>query len=199
MPLFLKISRFFALFRRPGLLLGLLALPACFQLRDPEPAAAASDWLPPTQIDILLQNFTSAVQTLNAVNYERCFSGPQYRFVPDPTTAGTATTLFTNWSVSEERDYFSSLRRRAPMPGQNVLTLSGRRDQLFTADSAEVTALYQLRLVQSDTAFRAAALEGNIRLLLRRRSNEWKIAGWRDQRTSGTACWTDLKIYFIRN
>ncbi|WP_073281806.1 hypothetical protein [Hymenobacter psychrotolerans] len=177
----------------------LLLLTGCFELRDPEPAAAASDWLPPTQIDILLANFTTAVQTLNVVNYERTFTGPQYRFIPDPSSAGTATTLFANWSVNEERDYLSGLRRRSSATGQNQLTLSSRRDQFFTADSAEVSALYQLRIVQSDTAFRATVLEGNIRLLVRRRNNEWKIASWRDQRTSGTMSWTDLKKYFIRN
>lgn len=182
-----------------GSLLSLLSLPACFSLREPETPDAASDYLAPTQIDILLTNFTTAVQTLNTVNYERSFSGPQYRFVPDPTSAGTAATLFTNWSVSEERDYFNSLRRRSPASPPNQLTLTSRRDQFFTADSAEVSALYQLRIAQSDTAFRATLLEGNIRLLVRRRNNEWKIAGWRDQRTSSALSWTDLKKYFIRN
>ncbi|MCC2545121.1 hypothetical protein LJY25_01575 [Hymenobacter sp. BT175] len=187
---------------RPRYLLPALLLPAglsgCFQLREPELPDAASDWLPPTQIDILLTNFTTSVQRLNPSNYERCFSGPSYRFVPDPTAAGTTAALFANWSVSEERDYFNSLRRRsAPTPG-NQLTFSNRRDQFFTADSAEVSALYQLRVVQSDTAFRAPLLEGSICLLVRRRNNEWKIAGWRDQRTTtDRLSWTDLKKYFI--
>lgn len=29
------------------------------------------------------------------------------------------------------------------------------------------------------------------------RNNEWKIAGWRDQRTSALPTWTDVKKYFI--
>ncbi|MCB2376713.1 hypothetical protein LGH70_03930 [Hymenobacter sp. BT635] len=183
--------------RSPWLLLSSVLCAACFQIREPEPADAASDWLAPTQIDILLANFTTAVQRLNVPNYERCFSGPGYRFVPDPTAAGTAAALFANWSVSEERDYFNSLRRRTAASATHQLVLTDRRDQFFTADSAEVSALYQLRVVQQDTAFRPALLEGNIRLLVRRRNNEWKIAGWRDQRTSGQATWTDLKKYFI--
>ncbi|UOG76898.1 hypothetical protein MTX78_09925 [Hymenobacter tibetensis] len=180
-------------------LLATLCLPSCFSLREPEAPTAASDYLAPTQIDILLANFTTSVQTLNTVNYERNFSGPQYRFVPDPGSAGTAASLFTNWSVSEERDYFSSLRRRSPTTSQNQLTLTTRPYQFFTTDSAEVSALYQLRIVQSDTAFKSTMLEGNIRLLVRRRNNEWKIAGWRDQRTSNALSWTDLKKHFIRN
>ncbi|MDB5269053.1 MAG: hypothetical protein JWP58_2093 [Hymenobacter sp.] len=174
----------------------LLALPACFQLREPEPAASASEWLQPTQIDILLANFTTAVQNVNVGNYERTFSGPDYRFVPDPTSAGSSPALFANWSVPEETTYFSSLRRRTATGTTNTLTLSGRRDQLYTTDSAEVSALYQLKITQQDTAFRAGLLQGNMRLLLRRRNNEWRIVAWRDQRTTPGLCWTDLKKYF---
>ncbi len=177
-------------------LLPLLALPACFQLREPEPAAGASEWTQPTQIDILLANFTTAVQHVNVANYERTFSGPGYRFVPDPSSAGSSPALFANWSVPEETTYFSSLRRRTPATANNTLTLSGRRDQLYTTDSAEVSALYQLRITQQDTAFRAGLLQGNLRLILRRRNNEWRIVAWRDQRTSPALCWTDLKTYF---
>ncbi|WP_216688661.1 hypothetical protein [Hymenobacter siberiensis] len=176
--------------------LGLLALPACFQLREPEPAATASEWIQPTQIDILLANFTTAVQSVNVGNYERIFSGPDYRFVPDPTSAGSSPALFANWSVPEETTYFSSLRRRTATGTANTLTLIGRRDQLYTTDSAEVSALYQLKITQQDTAFRAGLLQGNIRLILRRRNNEWRIVSWRDQRTTPGLCWTDLKKYF---
>jgi hypothetical protein len=176
--------------------LALLALPACFQLREPEPSAAASEWIQPTQIDILLANFTTAVQNVNVANYERSLSGPNYRFVPDPTSAGSSPALFANWSVPEETTYFSSLRRRTATGVVNSLILTDRRDQLYTADSAEVSALYQLRVTQQDTAFHAGLLQGNIRLILRRRSNEWRIVAWRDQRTGSGLCWTDLKKYF---
>jgi hypothetical protein len=176
--------------------LGLLALPACFQLREPEPSAAASEWIQPTQIDILLANFTTAVQNVNVANYERSLSGANYRFVPDPTSAGSSPALFANWSVPEETTYFSSLRRRTASGTTNSLILTDRRDQLYTTDSAEVSALYQLRVTQQDTAFRAGLLQGNIRLILRRRSNEWRIVAWRDQRTGAGLCWTDLKKYF---
>ena len=189
-----------ALSGNPARLLGglaLLALPACFQLREPEPAATASEWIQPTQIDILLANFTTAMQSVNVGNYERTFSGPDYRFVPDPTSAGSSPALFANWSVPEETTYFSSLRRRTPVNTNNTLILSGRRDQLYTTDSAEVSVLYQLRITQLDTAFHAGLLQGNLRLILRRRNNEWRIVAWRDQRTSPALCWTDLKKYFI--
>ncbi|GAB3590567.1 hypothetical protein GCM10027345_45570 [Hymenobacter daeguensis] len=176
--------------------LALLALPACFQLREPEPAVAASEWIQPTQIDILLANFTTAVQNVNVANYERSLSNPGFRFVPDPTSAGSSPALFANWGVPEETTYFSSLRRRTATGVTNSLVLSDRRDQLYTADSAEVSALYQLRVTQQDTAFHAGLLQGNIRLILRRRSNEWRIVAWRDQRTGSGLCWTDLKKYF---
>jgi len=182
--------------RAVGLGLPVLALAGCFQLREPEPALTASEWLQPTQIDILLANFTTAVQRLNVANYERTFSGLNYRFSPDPTSAGSSPALFANWSVPEETTYFASLRRRTAASATNQLLLTDRRDQLYTADSAEVTALYQLRVVQQDTAFHAGLLQGNLRLILRRRNNEWRIVAWRDQRTGPGQCWTDLKKYF---
>ncbi len=176
--------------------LPLLGLSACFQLREPEPAAATSEWIQPTQIDILLSNFVTAVQRVNVANYERTFSGPSYRFVPDPGSAGSSPGLFANWSVPEETTYFSSLRRRTVTTTTNTLTLSNRSDQLFTTDSAEVSALYVLKITQQDTAFHAGVLQGNLRLVVRRRNNEWRIVAWRDQRTTPGLCWTDLKKYF---
>lgn len=185
-------------FRRLALLLlsGLL-LSACFQLREPEPATVASEWTTPTQINILLANFSTAIEKLNTANYERSFSGREFRFSPDPGSAGTVPALFANWSVTEELNYLNSLRRRTPTGAANQLTLSNRRDNLYTADSAEVSASYALRIVQTDTAFHAKLLQGNITLKVRRRNNEWRIAAWRDQRTGAGPCWTDLKIYFI--
>ena len=113
----------------------LLVLPGCFQLREPESAATASEWIQPRQVDILLANFTTAVQHLNVANYERNFSGPTFRFGPDPTSAGSSPALFANWGVPEETTYFSSLRRRTAPGISNTLALTNRRDQLYTADS----------------------------------------------------------------
>ncbi|WP_400191184.1 hypothetical protein [Hymenobacter sp. B81] len=182
-----------------ALLLGLALLPGCFDLREPAPAGAPSEWAQPTSPDLLITNFVTAVQRLNPGNYERCFA-PQFRFYPDPAAAGSANAaLFANWGVREELDYFNSLRRRTPATSPNQLLLSARRDQLFSADSAEVSAQYQLTLAQQDTAFRYRVLEGNLRLLLRRRNNEWQIAAWRDVATSPRPVWTQAKMYFIRN
>ncbi|GAB2968411.1 hypothetical protein GCM10027048_44090 [Hymenobacter coalescens] len=183
----------------PAACLLLAALPACFELREPEPATASSEWVSPTSIDVLLTNFTTAVQRLNAANYERCFVPTRYRFFPDPTSAGsTNAALFANWGIREELDYFNRLRQRTPATAQNQLQLSARRDQLYGPDSAEVSAQYQLTLAQTDTAFRIRTMEGNIRLLLRRRNNEWQIAAWRDLGTSSRPVWTDAKKYFVR-
>lgn len=73
--------------------LAFLALPACFQLREPEPAVTASEWIQPTAVDILLANFTTAVQHLNVANLRAQLQRPrlspctlpyQRRFFPRP-------------------------------------------------------------------------------------------------------------------
>ncbi|GAB3824993.1 hypothetical protein GCM10028821_05090 [Hymenobacter jeollabukensis] len=181
-------------------LLLLAALPACFDLRTPEPANASSEWVSPTSIDLLLTNFATAVQRLNAANYERCFVPRGYRFYPDPAAAGsTNAALFANWGLREELDYFNRLRQRTPAAAQNQLLLSARRDQIYGPDSAEVSAQYLLTLSQTDTAFHYRTMTGNIRLLLRRRNNEWQISAWRDLATGSQPVWTEAKKYFIRN
>lgn len=180
-------------------LLLLTTLPACFELRNPEPATTASEWVSPTSIDVLLANFTTAVQRLNAANYERCFVPRGYRFYPDPAAAGsTNQALFANWGLREELDYFNRLRQRTPAAAQNQLQLTARRDQLYSPDSAEVSAQYTLTLAQTDTAFRYRTMTGNIRLLLRRRNNEWQISAWRDLATGSQPVWTEAKKYFVR-
>lgn len=184
----------------PAALLLLAALPACFDLRTPEPSTTASEWVSPTSIDLLLTNFSTAVQRLNAANYERCFVPARYRFYPDPAAAGsTNAALFANWGLREELDYFNRLRQRTPATAQTQLQLSARRDQLYGPDSAEVSAQYQFTVNQTDTAFHYRTMTGNIRLLLRRRNNEWQIAAWRDLATGSQPVWTEAKKYFIRN
>lgn len=177
-----------------GLLL-FLALSSCFGLRDPEPPATASEWTSPTQPDILIDNFSSAVRNMNVTVYERCFL-PEFRFLPDPVTAGTSAGLFDNWSLAEERDYFNSLKTKSPKTAVNQLTLTKTRENYFLQDSLEQFYEYTLKTRISDTAFKIHELGGTMRLILARRNNEWKIAKWEDNKKTN-ACWSDLKKYCI--
>jgi hypothetical protein len=178
--------------------LGLL-LSGCFNVREPEPLKPddnpVSGWNSPTQPAILLENFTGAVRNLNVAVYGRCFT-PAFRFRPDPNAAGTGTTVFANWSVAEEHDYFNNLRNKSPLKTTKALSLTKTRENFFTPDSLEQFYTYFLQTNHSDTTLKAQEFSGTMRLIMARKNNEWKIALWEDN-NENKPCWTDLKKFFI--
>ena len=175
----------------------LLTFSGCFNVREPEKPGAPSEWISPTQPDILMSNFTLAVSQLNVTNYERCFVPNGFRFMADPEIAG-GTAIFQQWTINEEREYFTSLKSKTPEKTLNYLQLVNGRESYFTPDSLEYTALYKLTLAHTDTVtFKPEVFKGTLRLLLRRQQNEWKIAQWQDQREPDMPCWSDVKKHFI--
>jgi hypothetical protein len=181
-----------------GLIPGLL-LSGCFNVREPEPLKPddnpVSGWTSPTQPAILTDNFSNAVRNLNVAVYNRCFT-PAFRFRPDPTAAGTGTTVFNNWSVAEEHDYFNSLRNKSPLKKTKAFTLTKTRENFFTPDSLEQFYDYFLQTAHADSALKAQDFTGSMRLVMARHQNEWKIALWEDNKEN-QPCWTDLKKFFI--
>lgn len=170
-------------------------LSGCFGLREPEPPATASEWISPTQPDILIANFSKAVQNANVTTYDRCFL-PGFRFRPDPVTAGISAGLFDNWTIAEERDYFNSLKTKSLPNSVNQLSLTKTKENYFQQDSLEQIFDYTLRTHIADTAQKQNEYAGTMRLIMARRDNEWKIAKWEDNKKAN-ACWSDLKKYCI--
>ena len=194
-----------ALFRLlPSLLTGALLFVAggCFNVRQPEPATAAADWLPATQAEVLLDNFQRAIQQVNPATYERCFVGPSFRFLPDPTIAARNPGIFDQWHLDQERAYFQRLASRTTPTAGNSLTLTypSQNVSFISTDSQQIQATYRLRLFQQDTAFHLSSFSGTARLTLVRRvgQNEWKIAAWQDTRLDpADHVWSEVKAYFF--
>jgi hypothetical protein len=176
----------------PVWILLLLLTGSCFNVREPETPKpdTASEWVSPSQPNILLDNFSNAVRSLNVSIYDRCFT-PEYRFAPDPATQGASTIIFQNWSVPEERDYFNSLKNKSIANARNTLDLTKVSDNFLRPDSLEQIFDYKLKVTPADTTLKAD-YSGRMRLILIRRNNEWKITRWEDSRKN-QACWSDLK------
>ncbi|MGB3619395.1 MAG: hypothetical protein WBA12_14860 [Catalinimonas sp.] len=183
------------------LLLGLCALllQGCFDVRTPEPPApAAGGWTPPTDPEILLDNFRRATADLNLVNYERCFDAATFRFTPDPDVLGNNLGLFQEWSLIDELEYLKNIQEASASTEQNRLEL--RRiapDTYLTPDSLVYVADYTLTVTHQNEEELPFTFEGNINLTLRFRDNEWAISQWQDNQTGTEPCWTELKQYFI--
>jgi hypothetical protein len=176
-----------------------LALPACFATREPGLPSPGSntDWNSPTDPDILIANFSQAMATLNLVNYERCLARDRFKFIVEPTISGNNVGAFQRWTLQEELDYIKNLRARSTNTTANSLAFSNQRRNNLSADSIEYSAAYELRAYQNDTTFKYDTFRGNALLVLtRNRNNEWQIVQWQDNKSTGPACWSDLKQRF---
>ena len=179
------------------LCLGLL-LSGCFNVREPEPPGTTSGWTTPTEAEILLTNFSTAVTTLNTSNYERCLAAGRLRFLPDPAVSNQSNSIFNNWSITEERDYFTSLADSTGQAAGHALEFSNKRQNFFNTDSVELSLDYVLT-IRHQARYPEHTFNGLMVLVLVRKNNEWRINTWRDSRNSDQPCWTDLKRYFFTN
>lgn len=183
-------------FKQILLFLPLLAMGACFDLRDAAPPDAASNWTPPNRPEILISNFTLAVNELNLVNYERSFRPDVFTFIADPNVAANNQGLFSNWTFqNHELEYIRNMRRLL-LPGSppaNLVFTNSAYNNL-SADSVEFIADYNLSINLADTSLRTSNFKGNLAFTMARNAfNEWAIGRWRDTKTTSEPCWSELK------
>src|SRR5512145_2681132 len=98
-----------------------------FVTRVPEPPeGSGSRWIPPFSAEIVIENLRNTISDRNGENYLRCFSDSsrvsrRFQFIPEITVANNNPGAFVNWSLAQERDYFSQLR--AAVPGDSICSL----------------------------------------------------------------------------
>ena len=100
----------------PILLTAAIMLYGCgiFETRPVEPPTEIrSTFIQPTSPDIVLTNLNYAVVEKNLDNYMRCFvdtnfSLRRFRFFPDAFSQ-SSFPVFNNWSLNNERVYYSNL------------------------------------------------------------------------------------------
>lgn len=172
---------------------------ACFNVREPAaPQSSGGDWTPPTEPDILMQNFSRAVATVNITNYERCFNGPNYSFVPDPTVAVSSQAIFSRWTIVEEVEYLKNVSLATNGSARNTLQFLSPQKQFITVDSLEYQSNYELMLYTADENFATNRIRGRAIFFLKRKPNtEWVISRWQDSRTGTEPCFSDVKRHFI--
>ncbi|MCH8318262.1 MAG: hypothetical protein IIA88_07165, partial [Bacteroidetes bacterium] len=171
-------------------------------VREPESSPNTNtEWVSPTEPDILLNNFKDAVTKINIVNYERCFDQMNFSFKPDPIVEGNNLGVFENWTLNEESEYFKNLdSKKGGTTSNNLIFINTLPFNYLTVDSLEYTTDYKLTLIHKDTIFNNNYnnndVEGKLIFILTRTNYEWMINFWRDIKDT-TLCWTDLKANFI--
>ena len=174
-------------------------LNACFQTRPVEPPGTnASDWISPTDYQILLGNFSTAIAKGNTQNYLRCFNQDSLRFTPAASLFNDNESIWLNWSIQDEQTYFDNMEADLSVNTGNSLVLIETDLQTVTSDSLKYVGDYTLRINHRDTLL-TTLFKGQIQLLIRLNSfNEWEIFRWEDIETKMDSSWSQLKLKYVQ-
>ncbi|MFN0201473.1 MAG: hypothetical protein ACKVTZ_08130 [Bacteroidia bacterium] len=178
----------------------LLSLSACFNTRPIEPPDSNnSAWVSPTDYEILLSNFKTAIQSGNIQNYLRCLKQETYRFTPAPAVFNGHESVWQNWRNTDEQTYFNSVL--ANIGSANIsLSFSDVQIQGNTTgnDSLKYLAKYSLTVPHTKTNL-PKTFKGQIQLVIQLNLyNECEITRWADVETAKDSSWSGLKLGFVQ-
>jgi hypothetical protein len=186
---------------RNSLWIGLCCLlfAACFQVRDVEPpASSSSDWISPSDYNILLGNYKRAIGQQNIQNYLRCLRPDGFLFVPSTPSYTGNELIWDNWTWQDEQTWFSNVKENLGLVSGNVLNLNQVDLQSVTADSLRYIGTYDLTMNHTDTSLTVRFL-GQMELLCKVNAyNEWEIAKWTDIETHPDSSWSRLKLSYVQ-
>jgi len=199
----------------------LVTLAGCdiFSTRTPEPPSTSSTfiWTPATTVEILIGNFTGALQALDASNYMRVFiastdstgSGQKaFTFTPTAGLDPSTRSIFTNWTVDgpseSERAWLAKLGTLVQSGSQLAVSFGTGSPVQSSPTAATLTTSYTIAVpvgtqtgsLIPDTV--RGSFEMQFALVTTEQgTKEWRIVSWSDfAPTSGpaSATWTDLKV-----
>lgn len=176
-----------------------LLLSACFKPREVQPpAASSSDWVSPTDYQILLSNLQLAVGQKNVQNYLRCFSQDSIRFLPATVVYTGSELVWDNWSLQDEQTYLENVFGELSVQAGNYVELNELNLQTFGTDSVVYNAGYSMVMNHSDTTL-TTHFGGQLEFLCRINTfNEWEIQRWTDFETSEDSSWSRLKLSYVQ-
>ncbi|MDX1909542.1 MAG: hypothetical protein SF053_21055 [Bacteroidia bacterium] len=179
-----------------GLLI-LLVSGACFTIRPVEPPdTVVSDWVSPTDYEILLGNLRTAVAQRNTQNYLRCFSRDLFGYQAAASLLNDNESVWNNWSLQDEQTWMDNVWARLTAPSGNTLLLEEVDLQDVTADSLKYVGNYTLRINHNDTTL-TTLFQGQMLLVMGPNIyNEWEILRWADIETHPDSSWSHLKLQF---
>lgn len=184
------------------LLLAVLGLSfglACFNVRPVEPpSSSASDWISPTDYQILLENLKTAIAQRNSRNYIRCFSEDGLDFTPAASVFNNNESIWLNWSIQDEQSYFENTLASLTLLAGNSLSLEETDIQDVTSDSLRYVGDYTLRINHGDTSITQVFL-GQVQLIIKLNGfNEWEIHRWIDIEAVQDSSWSLLKLRYVQ-
>ena len=167
-----------------------------FQTREPEaPTQSTPSRKPPDTPEIVLENFTAAIQQHNVENYMFCLvdteaSSKTFSFIASADFQG----IFRNWRLEDERRSFQNLG--PPVSGVPYINFSNLQQVNRTSSTDEFTMDYFLFYphARSDVT---KEVKGYMHVYLEiDNQHRWSIYRWEDSKTVTDSTWSFLKAHF---
>jgi hypothetical protein len=183
----------------------LLSLTACdlFTTRNAEnPDQTRSNFQPPVEPAIVIENLKSSLSDKNVQNYIACFvdtifADQTYNFSASSEAISLYQIFVQGWGLNEERRYFSSVTNRVPVDFPISLSLSNENYSSLSGDSLVYSATYSLNLPVSSSDPIPQNYAGNLQFnMLRDSRSEWVIYYWKDTKSESLPSWSELKGSF---
>jgi hypothetical protein len=179
-----------------------ISFSACdlFNTRNAEdPDQSRSNFQPPVEPAIVIENLKNSLSDKNVQNYISCFvdtifADQSYNFSASSEALTRFDIFLQGWGLNEERRYFTSIVNKVPTDFPISLTLSDQNYSNLSGDSLIYSATYFLNLpVQSGDPF-PQNYAGSLQFIMLRDSrSEWVIYFWKDTKSETLPSWSELK------
>jgi len=183
----------------------LISFTACdlFTTRDAErPDQSRSNFQPPVEPAIVIENLKNSLSDKNIENYIACFvdtifSQRNFNFSASSEAISLYQIFLQNWGLNEEKRYLSSAINKVPKDFPITLSLSNENYSSLSGDSSIYTATYFLSLPLPSGDPTPANYAGNLQFnLLRDSRSEYVIYFWKDTKSQTLPSWSELKGSF---
>ncbi len=172
-----------------------------FDIRDPEPPdQSRANYLPPTEPRIVIENLKNSFLDKNVQNYIAClvdtiFVSKKFTFLPSSEAASTFIFLTQDWSIFDERKYFSSMTSKVSKELPITLNLTNENYSSLSGDTLLYTANYFINIPHNSSEPKSYA--GNLQFnMVRDSRSNWSIYFWKDTKSGNLPSWSELKGYF---
>jgi hypothetical protein len=171
-----------------------------FTTRDAElPDQTRSNFLPPVEPAIVIENLKSSLSDKNVQNYIACFvdtlfAEKSFSFSASSEAISLYQIFLQGWGLNEEKRYFSSVINKVSADFPISLGLSDENLSNFSGDSSIYSATYIINVpVPFGDPF-PQTYEGSLQFnMLRDSRGEYVIYFWKDIKNGISPSWSELK------
>jgi hypothetical protein len=164
-----------------------------FKTRTPaEPSQQSSNYIPPTDPSLVLQNMISSFQDGNAVNYSKSFSGTSFNFTPSTSAKNKYGVDWVTWTKTQEQQCFEKILNHFSNNSKIVLSFESFIPT-YNSNTSQVETNYHVTLPLD--AGVAKKFNGRVQYTLAQdQSGLWFINQWVDVGSNASdSTWSDLK------